>query len=86
MGLKKDLRSKRALAQIKLAQGALDKILKVFKMINSMTGFGSYEAEIDTIGRITVELRCTNHKFLESVFHLPDGLLSLEEKLKKILS
>ena len=52
-------------------------------MINSMTGFGSYEAELDAIGRITVELRCTNHKFLESVFHLPDGLLSLEEKLKK---
>jgi len=48
-----------------------------------MTGFGSCEAEIDSIGRISVELRCTNHKFLESVFHLPDGLLSLEDKLKK---
>ncbi len=52
-------------------------------MISSMTGFGSCEAEIDSIGRISVELRCTNHKFLESVFHLPDGLLSLEDKLKK---
>ncbi|MDD5560858.1 MAG: YicC family protein [Candidatus Omnitrophica bacterium] len=52
-------------------------------MINSMTGFGSQEAEIDSIGRICVELRCTNHKFLETVFHLPEGLLSLEDKLKK---
>ncbi|MFA4854814.1 MAG: YicC/YloC family endoribonuclease [Candidatus Omnitrophota bacterium] len=52
-------------------------------MISSMTGFGSCEAEIDSLGRISVELRCTNHKFLESVFHLPDGLLSLEDKLKK---
>ncbi|MDP2043718.1 MAG: YicC/YloC family endoribonuclease [Candidatus Omnitrophota bacterium] len=52
-------------------------------MISSMTGFGSCEAEVDSIGRICVELRCTNHKFLESVFHLPDGLLSLEDKLKK---
>jgi uncharacterized protein (TIGR00255 family) len=52
-------------------------------MINSMTGFGSFEAEIDAIGKISVELRCTNHKFLESVFSLPEGLLSLEEKLKK---
>ncbi len=52
-------------------------------MISSMTGFGSHEAEVDSIGRICVELRCTNHKFLESVFHLPDGLLSLEDKLKK---
>ena len=30
-----------------------------------------------------MELRCTNHKFLEVVFHLPEGLLSLEDKLKK---
>ena len=52
-------------------------------MINSMTGFGSSEAEVSSIGRINVELRCTNHKFSESVFHLPEGLLSLEDKLKK---
>ena len=53
------------------------------KMISSMTGFGSHEIEIDSIGRISVELRCTNHKFLESVFNLPAGLISLEDKLKK---
>lgn len=53
------------------------------KIINSMTGFGSYEAEISSMGRISVELRCTNHKFSETVFHLPEGLLSLEDKLKK---
>jgi uncharacterized protein (TIGR00255 family) len=55
------------------------------KMINSMTGFGSQEAEINSVGRVSVELRCTNHKFSESVFHLPEGLLSLEEKLKKVI-
>jgi len=48
-----------------------------------MTGFGSYEAEVDSIGRISVELRCTNHKFAESVFHLPEGMISVEDKLKK---
>ena len=53
------------------------------KIINSMTGFGSQETEISSLGRISVELRCTNHKFSEIVFHLPDGFLSLEEKLKK---
>jgi len=52
-------------------------------MISSMTGFGSQEAEVDSIGRICVELRCTNHKFMETVFHLPEGMLSLEDKLKK---
>lgn len=53
------------------------------KMISSMTGFGSHEIEIDSIGRVSVELRCTNHKFLETVFNLPAGLISLEDKLKK---
>lgn len=52
-------------------------------IINSMTGFGCQEAEVNSVGRISVELRCTNHKFLETVFHLPEGLLSLEGKLKK---
>ncbi|MDD5119757.1 MAG: YicC family protein [Candidatus Omnitrophica bacterium] len=52
-------------------------------MISSMTGFGSDEAEIDSVGRIGVELRCTNHKFTETVFHLPEGMISLEDKLKK---
>ncbi len=53
------------------------------KNINSMTGFGCQEMEINSVGRISVELRCTNHKFLETVFHLPEGLLSWEDKLKK---
>jgi uncharacterized protein (TIGR00255 family) len=53
------------------------------KIINSMTGFGCQETDVSAVGRISVELRCINHKFLESVFHLPEGLLSLEDKLKK---
>ena len=51
--------------------------------MQSMTGFGSKEVEIAPFGKITVELRSTNHKFLEVVFHLPDGFLSFEEKIKK---
>ena len=52
-------------------------------MIKSMTGFGSYESEISSVGKISVELRSTNHKFLEITLHLPDGSLSLEERIKK---
>ena len=52
-------------------------------MIQSMTGFGAKEAESKDFGKISVELRSTNHKFLEIVFHLPDGFLSLEDKIKK---
>jgi uncharacterized protein (TIGR00255 family) len=47
-----------------------------------MTGFGSREREIVPFGKVSVEIRGTNHKFLEAVFHLPEGFLSLEEKLK----
>jgi len=52
-------------------------------MLKSMTGFGSKAVDVPAIGKIYVELRSINHKFLESVFHLPEGLLSLEDKLKK---
>lgn len=52
-------------------------------MIKSMTGFASGECQITPAGKICVELRSTNHKFLDIVFHLPDGFLSLEDKIKK---
>ncbi|MFA5275551.1 MAG: YicC/YloC family endoribonuclease [Candidatus Omnitrophota bacterium] len=52
-------------------------------MIKSMTGFGSKEALITPFGKVSIELRSTNHKFLESVFHLPEGFLSLEDRIKK---
>lgn len=52
-------------------------------MIESMTGFSSREAKIHSLGRVCVQLRSTNHKFLEVVFHLPEGFLSLEDKIRK---
>lgn len=52
-------------------------------MIRSMTGFGSSESESSGIGKISVELRSTNHKFLEIVFHAPEGFISLEDRIKK---
>jgi uncharacterized protein (TIGR00255 family) len=51
-------------------------------MIKGMTGFGRAQERIKGIGRASVELRSTNHKFLEMVAHLPEGLLSLEDKIK----
>ncbi len=53
--------------------------------MQSMTGFGSREAEVAGLGKISVELRSTNHKFLEIVFHLPEGFLSLEDRIKKLI-
>jgi len=51
--------------------------------MNSMTGFASKEMAILPFGKISLEIRSTNHKFLETVFHLPVGFLSLEDKIKK---
>lgn len=53
------------------------------EMLKGMTGFGSRQAEIARLGRISVELKSTNHKFVETVFHLPEGFISLEDKIKK---
>lgn len=55
-------------------------------MINSMTGFGSSQAKISSWGQFCVEIRGTNHKFLDVALHLPDELLSLEERVKKEIS
>lgn len=52
-------------------------------MLNSMTGYGVKEAKILPGMKICVELRSSNHKFLEIVFHLPEAFLSLEERIKK---
>ncbi|MFA4889325.1 MAG: YicC/YloC family endoribonuclease [Candidatus Omnitrophota bacterium] len=51
--------------------------------MQSMTGFGGKESEVAPFGKICVELRSTNHKSLETVIHLPEGLLSLEDRIKK---
>jgi len=48
-----------------------------------MTGFGGKTAEVKPFGKITVELRSTNHKFLETVLHMPEGFMSLEDRIKK---
>ncbi len=52
-------------------------------MIKSMTGFGGRHEKDSRAGKISVELKSTNHKFLEAVLHLPDGFLSIEDKIRK---
>jgi uncharacterized protein (TIGR00255 family) len=52
-------------------------------MIKSMTGFGGRLDKDSCFGKISVELKSTNHKFLEAVLHLPDGFLSLDDKIRR---
>jgi uncharacterized protein (TIGR00255 family) len=51
-------------------------------MINSMTGFASGEQNTDQ-GELLWELRTVNHRYLESLFKLPDGFRSLEPVLRE---
>lgn len=51
--------------------------------MQSMTGFGRSEANIASLGTVCVEMRSANHKFLETVLHVPEGFMSLEDKVKK---
>jgi uncharacterized protein (TIGR00255 family) len=51
-------------------------------MIKSMTGFASKEMNISSVGKVSLEIRSTNHKFLEVVIHLPQGISFLEDKIK----
>ncbi len=54
-------------------------------MVQGMTGFGSAENVFPKIGMVRVEIRSTNHKFLETVLHVPEGLISVEDKIKKAI-
>jgi len=48
-----------------------------------MTGFAAGRKDIPGLGRVTIQLKSTNHKFLEIVFSLPEGFLAWEEKIRK---
>lgn len=53
-------------------------------MIRSMTGFGRGEAA-DGQRKVTVEIRCVNHRYSDFNFRLPRDLGVLEEPLRKLL-
>ena len=52
-------------------------------MIKSMTGFGKGRGYISPWGRVSVEIRSVNHRFLDIVLHLPEGLLLFEQRLRE---
>lgn len=52
--------------------------------IHSMTGYGR-AARRTPIGTVTVELRSTNHRYLEIAAHLPNSLTVLEGRLAETI-
>ena len=53
-------------------------------MIRSMTGFGKASASVPN-GKITIEIKTINHKFLDATLKLPNGIACFEDKVKEIL-
>ena len=58
-------------------------IRQVHRMIKGMTGFGAATGNVKPWGRLTLEIRSINHRFLDIVLHLPGGFSRLEDELKQ---
>ncbi len=52
--------------------------------MKSMTGFGKSETEAKN-GKIVIEARSENHRFLEIKFHIPESALSFEQQLSDVV-
>ena len=53
-------------------------------MIRSMTGYGVAEQDLP-LGKIAVEVRSLNHKYLDISLKLPRGFFNLESKIRDIV-
>jgi uncharacterized protein (TIGR00255 family) len=53
-------------------------------VIRSMTGYGAAEQDLP-LGRVTVEVRSLNHKYLDISLKLPRGFLMLEPKIRELV-
>ncbi|KKI92553.1 hypothetical protein WQ54_07995 [Bacillus sp. SA1-12] len=54
-------------------------------MVVSMTGFGRSSKEIDSC-LVTVEIKSVNHRFLDISLKMPKQFMSMEDKIKKLIS
>lgn len=53
-------------------------------MLRSMTGYGKGEGETG-LGRLTVEVRSVNHRFMEISLKLPRRLTLFEQRIKEVI-
>ena len=53
--------------------------------VHSMTGFGTITRDHDALGRLSIELRSVNSRFLDLAFRLPDELRALEPVLREAI-
>ena len=55
-------------------------------MLTSMTGFGRATGAMAPSGRVEVEIRAVNHRFLEVEVRLPEGLQALEGSVRAVVA
>ena len=53
--------------------------------LNSMTGFGRVEAQAPD-GRLEIEIRSVNHRYLDLQFRLPEGFRAFEQELRQLVA
>ncbi|OEH91293.1 YicC/YloC family endoribonuclease [Bacillus solimangrovi] len=53
-------------------------------MIVSMTGYGRYKTQTDTM-TVTVEMKSVNHRFCEIAVRIPRQFIMFEDKMKRIV-
>ncbi|MFQ5636245.1 MAG: YicC/YloC family endoribonuclease, partial [Gammaproteobacteria bacterium] len=53
--------------------------------LKSMTGFGRFEAQAPD-GRLEVEIRSVNHRYLDLQFRLPEGFRAGEQDLRRLVA
>ena len=53
-------------------------------MINSMTGYGGYEAQVSGVN-YAVEIKALNNRYFKAIIRLPESVAFLEEDIEKLL-
>jgi uncharacterized protein (TIGR00255 family) len=53
-------------------------------MINSMTGYGSADGQLDGVS-YTIELKAVNNRYLKTIIKLPENCTFLEDEVDKLL-
>ena len=55
-------------------------------MIKSMTSFGRAQSEENSILNFSIEMKSVNHRYLDINIRMPKAMISLEEKIRNMIS
>lgn len=55
-------------------------------MVKSMTGFGRASSDNSSSGSFSIEIKSVNHRYLDVNIRMPKTFISLEEKMRRLIS